>query len=488
MVGGAAVTEEFHPGFRNSVYSYSVSLLHPKVIRDLALEQHGLEIMERPAGTLSLLNNDHLLLTRDDAQAHAEIARFSRRDADRMQAFESEIAEVALALRALAVQPPPNLGGGWGDLLTLLKAGRLFSKLSGQHQSVLVELMTKSLGDYLDMWFEGEALKGVLGLEGVIGNFAEPYQAGTAYVLLHHAFGEVKGRAGAWGIARGGMGAISESMASFARSQGARIETNCPVEKILTDKGRVRGVLTADGRELTANTVAANVHPQTLLQKLLDESLLDDCDQRRIAAYRSHSATFRMNVALSELPRFSSMQGQGEKHFMGAIEVSPSLNYIQQAYFDARTLGWSKAPVISMQVPSTQDDSLAPPGGHVASLFCQHFQRHLPDGRNWDEVKDTVADQVIATVDQYAPNFRASVVGRQIKSPLDIERDLGMIGGDIFHGALHLDQFYSMRPLPGHAAYKMPVKGVYLCGSGAHPGGGVSGLPGHNAARAILRD
>ena len=488
MVGGAAVTEEFHPGFRNSVYSYSVSLLHPKVIRDLALELHGLEIMERPAGTLSLLNNDHLLLTRDDAQAHAEIARFSRRDADRMQAFESEIAEVALALRALAVQPPPNLGGGWGDLLTLLKAGRLFSKLSGQHQSVLVELMTKSLGDYLDMWFEGEALKGVLGLEGVIGNFAEPYQAGTAYVLLHHAFGEVKGRAGAWGIARGGMGAISESMASFARSQGARIETNCPVEKILTDKGRVRGVLTADGRELTANTVAANVHPQTLLQKLLDESLLDDCDQRRIAAYRSHSATFRMNVALSELPRFSSMQGQGEKHFMGAIEVSPSLEYIQQAYFDARTLGWSKAPVISMQVPSTQDDSLAPPGGHVASLFCQHFQRHLPDGRNWDEVKDTVADQVIATVDQYAPNFRASVVGRQIKSPLDIERDLGMIGGDIFHGALHLDQFYSMRPLPGHAAYKMPVKGVYLCGSGAHPGGGVSGLPGHNAARAILRD
>jgi phytoene dehydrogenase-like protein len=488
VVGGAAVTEEFHPGFRNSVYSYSVSLLHPKVIRDLALEQHGLEIMERPAGTLSLLNNDHLLLTRDDAQAHAEIARFSRRDADRMQAFESEIAEVALALRALAVHPPPNLGGGWGDLLTLLKAGRLFSKLSGQHQSVLVELMTKSLGDYLDMWFEGEALKGVLGLEGVIGNFAEPYQAGTAYVLLHHAFGEVKGRAGAWGIARGGMGAISESMASFARSRGARIETNCPVEKILTDKGRVRGVLTADGREITANCVAANVHPQTLLQKLLDESLLDDCDQRRIAAYRSHSATFRMNVALSELPRFSSMRGQGEKHFMGAIEVSPSLDYIQQAYFDARTLGWSKAPVISMQVPSTQDDSLAPPGGHVASLFCQHFQRHLPDGRNWDEVKDTVADQVIATVDQYAPNFRASVVGRQIKSPLDIERDLGMIGGDIFHGALHLDQFYSMRPLPGHAAYKMPVKGVYLCGSGAHPGGGVSGLPGHNAARAILRD
>jgi phytoene dehydrogenase-like protein len=487
VVGGAAVTEEFHPGFRNSVYSYSVSLLHPQVIRDLELEQHGLEIMERPAGTLSLLQNDHLLLTRDVAQAHAEIARFSSRDAQRVEAFESEIAEVAMALRALAMQAPPNLGGGWRDLVSLLKAGKLFSKLSGRHQSVLVELMTKSLGDYLDMWFEGEALKGVLGLEGVIGNFAEPYQAGTAYVLLHHAFGEVKGRAGAWGIARGGMGAISESMASFARSHGAQIETSCPVEKILTDKGRVRGVLTADGRELTANCVAANVHPQTLLRKLLDESLLDAADQRRIAAYRSHSATFRMNVALSELPRFSSMEGRGVEHFMGAIEVSPSLSYIQQAYFDARTLGWSRAPVISMQVPSTQDDSLAPPGSHVASLFCQHFQRHLPDGRSWDEVKEEVADQIVATIDQYAPNFRAAVVGRQIKSPLDIERDLGMVGGDIFHGALHLDQFYSMRPLPGHAAYKMPVKGVYLCGSGAHPGGGVSGLPGHNAARAILR-
>ena len=488
VVGGAAVTEEFHPGFRNSVYSYSVSLLHPQVIRDLQLEQHGLEILERPAGTLSLLDNDHLLLTRDDAQAHAEIARFSSRDAERIDEFESEIAAVAMALRALATQSPPNLGGGWRDAITLLKAGNIFRKLSAAHQGVLLELMTKSLGDYLDRWFEGEALKGVLGLEGVIGNFAEPYQAGTAYVLLHHAFGEVKGRAGAWGIARGGMGAISEAMASFARSKGVSIETSAPVEKILTDGGRARGVLTADGRELTAAYVAANIHPKTLLQKLLDPSLLEEGDQRRIEGYRSHSATFRMNVALSELPRFTSMAGQGEEHFMGAIEVSPSLQYIEAAYYDARQYGWAQRPVISMQVPSTQDDSLAPPGGHVASLFCQHFQRHLPDGRSWDEVKEEVADMIVGTIDSYAPNFRASVVGRQIKSPLDIERDLGMVGGDIFHGALHLDQFYSLRPIAGHAAYKMPVDGVYLCGSGAHPGGGVSGLPGHNAARAILKN
>ena len=487
VVGGAAVTEEFHPGFRNSVYSYSVSLLHPQVITDLQLEQHGLEIMERPAGTLSLLDNDHLLLTRDDAQAQAEIARFSSRDAQRIAEFDNEIAEVAMALRALAIQAPPNFGGGWADAWTLVKAGNVFRKLSKQHQIVLAELMTKSLGDYLDAWFEGEALKGVLGLEGVIGNFAEPYQAGTAYVLLHHAFGEVKGKAGAWGIARGGMGAISESMASFARAQGVEIETDTPVQKIITEGGRARGVLTADGREITAKCVAANVHPQILLQKLLDEKMLEPPEQRRIEGYRSHSATFRMNVALSELPQFTSMAGRGEEHFMGAIVVSPSLQYIQNAYYDARQQGWAKKPVISMQVPSTQDKSLAPEGGHVASLFCQHFQRHLPDGRSWDEVKHEVADMIIGTIDNYAPNFKASVVGRQIKSPLDIERDLNMVGGDIFHGALHLDQFYSLRPLPGYADYKMPVDGVYLCGSGAHPGGGVSGLPGRNAAASIIR-
>jgi phytoene dehydrogenase-like protein len=487
VVGGAAVTEEFYPGFRNSVYAYSVSLLHPKVIRDLGLEAFGLEILARPAGTLSLLQGDHLLLTRDAAQARAEIARFSTRDADRMEAFESEIAEVAMALRALALQTPPDLGGGFRGLVNLVRAGTRLRKLNAHHRGVLAELMTKSLGDYLDRWFEGEALKGVLGLEGVIGNFAEPYQAGTAYVLLHHAFGEIKGRAGAWGIARGGMGAISEAMADSARARGVTIETDTPVTRIVTEGGRACGVETADGRRLGARFIAANVHPQTMLLRLLEGESLSDTDRRRIEGYRSHSATFRMNVALSELPRFTSMAGRGDDHFLGAIEVSPSLQYIQQAYHDARQLGWARRPVISMQVPSTQDDSLAPPGAHVASLFCQHYQRHLPDGRSWDETREEAADAIIDSIDNYAPNFRASIIARQVKSPLDIERDLGMIGGDIFHGALHLDQLYSLRPVAGHAGYRMPVKGVYLCGSGAHPGGGVSGLPGHNAARAILR-
>tara|TARA_R110002110_G_scaffold333755_2_gene544634 strand:- start:203093 stop:204673 length:1581 start_codon:yes stop_codon:yes gene_type:complete len=487
-VGGAAITEEFHPGFRNSVYSYSISLLHPKVIADLALEKHGLEIMERPAGTLSILDGDHLQLTRDSKQARAAVARFSRRDAERLEAFENEIGSVARALRALAMEAPPNFGGGWRDALALLKGGNALRRLSSKHQMVLGELMVRSIGDHLDAWFEGEALKGVLGLEGVIGNFADPYQAGTAYVLLHHAFGEVKGREGAWGIARGGMGAITGAMAASARARGVRIELEAPVARILVEKDRACGVVTEDGRELRAPIVAANVHPQVLLQRLLDGHGLDQDDQRRIDNYRSHSATLRMNVALSELPRFTSLKGSDDSHFLGAIEFCPSLPYLQNAYRDARDQGWSQRPVISMQIPSTQDDSLAPAGGHVASLFCQHFQRYLPDGRCWDEVRDEVADLVIDTIDAQAPNFRASVVGRQIKTPLDIERDLNMVGGDIFHGALHLDQFYCMRPIPGHAGYRMPTAGVYLCGSGAHPGGGVSGLPGYNAARVILRD
>jgi len=488
VIGGAAVTEEFHPGFRNSVYSYSVSLLHPKVIRDLRLTDHGLELLERPGGTLSLLDNDHLWLSRNEAQARAEIGRFSQKDAERIDAFEQEIADVALVLRNLAMFAPPNIGGNWRDLLSLLKAGNLFRKMTAHQQTVLAELMTKSLGDYLDMWFEGEALKGVLGLEGVIGNFAEPYQNGTAYVLLHHAFGEVNGRTGAWGIAKGGMGAITEAMASFAKKHGTEIETSAGVQQVLTDGHGAKGVILEDGREITSTYVAANIHPQTLLLKLIDPVHLSEVDHRRISSYQSHSATFRMNVALSELPKFSSITSQDMDPFLGAIEISPSLGYIQNAYFDARQSGWAKRPVISMQVPTTQDDSLAPPGGHIASLFCQHFVRDLPNNQSWDDVKEKVADLIIDTVDAYAPNFKSSVVGRQVKSPLDIERDLGMVGGDIFHGKLQLDQLYSLRPIPGHATYKMPLDRLFLCGSGAHPGGGVSGLPGHNAAIAILSE
>ena len=487
VIGGAAVTEEFHPGYRNSVYSYAVSLLHPQVIRDLELHRHGLEIIERPAGTVSLLQGDHLLLSRDPEQARREIARFSPTDAERFDDYDEHISAVAAALRELAVNTPPDLTGGWRNALRLLRTGNTLRKLGRNQRTDLAELMTRSLGDYLDSWFESDALKGILGLECVIGNFVDPYQAGTAYVLLHHAFGEVNGRIGAWGHARGGMGAITRAMAAFAGEKGADIETDAPVREILVENGRAHGVVTDDGRRIDARVIAGNLHPQLLLTRLLDPGLLDPGTRRRIQAYRSHSATFRMNVALRELPRVSSMPDQSKEIFKGAIEICPSLGYMRRAYATAQTGGWSDQPIISMWVPSTQDATLAPAGGHVASLFCQHFQRHLPAGLSWDEERERAADHIVETVNRYAPNFRASVLGRQIKSPLDIEQDLGMVGGDIFHGALHLDQLFSLRPLAGHADYRMPVKNLFLCGSGAHPGGGVTGLPGRNAAREILR-
>ncbi len=488
IIGGATLTEEFHPGFRNSVYSYAISLLNPGVIRDLELHRHGLEILERPAGTISLLDGDRLLLPRDEQRACKEIARFSSADAAAYPEFERRIAEVAVALRGLAEQPPPNLDGGWRDVLPALRAANVLRHLDGQQRTHVAELMTRSLGDYLDMWFESDALKGILGLEGVIGNFADPYQAGTAYVLLHHAFGEVNGKTGAWGIARGGMGAVSSALAGAARLHGASIETDAGVAEVIVHNGRATGVQLENGTRIPARAVAANVHPQTLLLKMMDPDLLEADDRRRIEHYRSHSATFRMNVALSELPRFDAVPDAGKEALSAAIEVCPSLPYMQQAYADARSLGWARRPIISMYIPTTQDDTLAPPGCHVASLFCQHFVRHLPGDEDWDSRKDDAAACIIDAVAAHSSNFKSALVGMQIKSPLDIERDLGMVGGDIFHGALHLDQLFSLRPFAGHADHRMPVAGLYLCGSGAHPGGGVTGLPGRNAAQVILKD
>lgn len=490
VVGGAAVTEEFHPGFRNSVCSYVVSLLHPKVISDLKLGEHGLEILDRPGGSLAPLPEGRCLsLPRDDTRAMAEIAKFSPHDAGHYEAFHGILERTAAVLRGLALETPPNLGGGWGDLWRALGAGNRLRKLDERDQAALAQLMTKSVGDYLDSWFEFEGLKGVYGFEGIVGNMVSPYAPGSAYVLLHHYFGEVNGRIGAWGHAKGGMGAITQAMARCAESRGAEIEVGAAVEEILLDGGRARGVRLADGRTVTAGIVAANVNPKLLFLKMVDEAALEPEFVRQMRAWRCRSGTFRMNVALSELPAFTGMpEGDRRALMSGTIDIAPSLGYLERAYDDAKVGGWAREPIVSMCIPSTLDDTLAPPGAHVASLFCQHFNPELSGGQTWDDVKEEVADEIIATVDRYAPNFTSSIVGRQVLSPLDLEREFGLVGGDIFHGALHLDQIYSLRPAAGHADYRAPIAGLYMCGSGTHPGGGVTGLPGHNAAREILRD
>jgi len=490
VVGGAALTEEFHPGFRNSVYSYLVSLLDRSVIEDLALPRHGLELLHRPGGSLALLTGDHLYLPRDGAAARQAVARFSRADADALPAFEAMLEDMGNLVRELAQDVAPNFGGGWSELWKLFGKARAFRRLSPARQLELTELMTLSIGDALDRWFESDPIKGLYGFEGVIGNFAGAYTPGTAYVLLHHVFGDVDGRTGAWAYARGGMGAITQAMASSCRALGVDILTDAGVAEVRQVAGRVTGVALEDGRDFDAPLVAANVHPRLLFGRLVDPELAPEAFRRRLATYRSESATFRMNLALSELPRFDSVRHdeQGLLAMQNTIDICPSLAYIDAAYDDARRQGWAEKPIVSMCIPSLLDDSLAPRGGHVMSLFCQHFRRELPGARDWDQEREGIADHVVDAVAAYAPNLKEAIVGRQIKTPLDIERDLNMLGGDIFHGKLSLNQIFALRPVGGYADHRMPLDGLYLCGSGAHPGGGVCGIPGRNAARVMLKD
>ena len=490
VVGGAAVTEEFHPGFRNSTASYTVSLLNPQVIRDLRLAEHGLRILERPISNfLPLSDTDYLKLGGSLQSTQTEVARFSSADAARLPAYYAMLDRVADVLRELSLETPPNVGGGIGDFLSAIKTARRFKKLDMAARRDVLDLFTKSAGDVLDFWFESAPIKAALGFDAIVGNFASPYAPGTAYVLLHHVFGEVNGKRGVWGHAVGGMGAITQAMAAEARARGVHIDTGAEVINVCVDSRGAQGVQLKDGRVIEARCVAANVNPKLLYLQLIDAPALDADFRRRMQAWKCGSATFRINVALNELPDFNCLPGiDVAQHHQSGIIIAPSLGYMEQAYFDARTYGCSRAPVVELLIPSTVDDSLAPAGQHVASLFCQHFSPELPNGLSWDEIREQAADHVIDTVTRYAPNFKDAVIARKILSPLDLERDFGLTGGDIFHGALTLDQLWSARPVLGHGDYRSPVNRLYLCGSGTHPGGGVTGLPGRNAAREIIRD
>lgn len=493
VVGGAAVTEEFHPGFRNSVAAYTVSLLNPTVIHDMALGRHGLRIVERPLANFLPLDDGRYLKVGAGRTA-AEVARFSQRDAGRLADYHYQLDTAADLLRELVLQTPPNrIEGSWlAALPELIKAGKLGNRmrqLTLAAQRDLLDLFTKSAGDYLDGWFESDPIKAAFGFDSIVGNYASPYTPGSAYVLLHHVFGQVNGNKGAWGHAIGGMGAITQAMARAAQGLGVEIRTDCAVAEVLLERGRASGVVTASGERIDARVVVSNLNPRLLYTRLVDPAALPADFLRRIQAWRCGSGTFRMNVALSELPAFTCLPGKEKaEHHASGIVIGPSLRYMERAYHDARAHGWSREPIIELVIPSTLDPTLAPPGQHVASLFCQHVAPQLPDGASWDAHRDQVADLMIATVDRHAPNFARAVLGRQIMSPLDLERTFGLVGGDIFHGALGLDQLFSARPMLGHADYRGPIAGLYTCGAGTHPGGGVTGAPGHNAAREVLKD
>ena len=490
-IGGAAVTEEFHPGFRNSVCSYTVSLLNPKVITDLDLHGNGLRIVERPAMNFLPVSDKGYLLT-GNGRTKDEIAKFSPRDVERYDDYCAHLDRIADLLRALVLKSPLNITTGFTvstlrEIARTAVLGKHLSRLGLDGQQDLLDLFTLSAADFLDRWFESEPIKAVLGFDSIVGTYASPFDPGTAYVLLHHAFGEVNGKKGVWGHAIGGMGAISDAIAKDARAHGADIETGAEIIEVLTRRGRAAGVALADGRVVKGRAVAANMTLKRLYTELLPKTAVRPDFLARMERFKYGSGTFRMNVALSQLPDFTCLPGEGD-HLGAGIIIAPSLDYMHRAYTDAREHGWSREPIVEMLIPSTIDPTLAPPGAHVASLFCQHVAPTLPGGRSWDEASEDVADLMIATVDRLVPGFAGSILGRQVLSPLDLEREFGLTGGDIFHGQLSLNQLFSARPALGYAAYRGPIEGLYHCGSGAHPGGGVTGAPGHNAARAILRD
>ncbi|MFN3566381.1 MAG: phytoene desaturase family protein [Burkholderiaceae bacterium] len=491
VVGGAAVTEEFYPGFRNSTASYTVSLLQPKVIRDLRLVERGLRIVERPfSNFVPLPDGRSLSFGGDLARTQAEVAKFSPRDAQRLTAYYARLDRLAALIRHWVLRAPPNLGGplivqGWRDLVAAARLVLQFGSLTNDARRDLIDLFTKSAGHWLDSVFESDPLKAVLGWDAVVGNYASPYAAGSAYVLLHHCFGEVNGKPGRWGHAIGGMGRITELMAAEARSRGVRIDTDAAVKRVLVEGGRAVGVELDGGETIRARAVAANVTPRLLYQRLVDRAVLPGDFAAAIDRYRCGSGSLRINVALSELPDFACRPGaNAQPHHASGIVFAPSLAYMDRAWRDADDAGFASRPIVEMLIPSVVDDSLAPKGAHVASLFCQQFK---PDA-DWDALKTRAVEAVFDVVQSYCPNFRRALIGWRAWTPLDLEREFGLTAGDIFHGQLSLDQLFSMRPVLGYARYRGPIERLYHCGSGAHPGGGVTGAPGHNAAVEIVRD
>ena len=489
IVGGAAVTEEFHPGFKNSTASYTVSLLNPEVIKDMKLKENGLQIVKRPISNFLPIDDSQFLKVGGSLEAtQLQFQKFSQHDANILPEYFRRIENVADILRDLTTKTPLNLKGGYLNIAKTIFDLVPIARKTNELQEDLFNLFTKSAKDFLDSWFENDHIKACFGFDSIVGNYASPETPGSAYVLLHHVFGEVDGEKGAWGHAIGGMGSITQIMKTVCEKKGVEIETGIGVDKVLIDNNKAIGVKLADGSKIFSNKVVSNLNPKLLFKKLVDKNDVDSEYLRKILNYKCGSGTFRMNVALSELPNFNCLPGTnvGEHHKSGIV-IAPSLTYMDKAFTDAKQYGWSKNPIVEMLIPSTVDSTLAPEGKHVASLFCQQFAPKLPDNKSWHDEKLKAADTIIDTVNDFAPNFKKSIIGKSILSPLDLEEKLGLLGGDIMHGVMSLDQMWAARPVFNYGDYRTPVKDLFICGSGAHPGGGVTGLPGKNSSREILK-
>ena len=487
LVGGAAVTEEFAPGFRASRFSYVMSLLHPRVIRDLDLKSYGLEVL--PANDLFCpLGGDQYIIFSDDlAKTQAEFARFSHRDAAVYPEFSRHLDEAARLVRGLLfetpVDPTRRRWRNFRDSASLLWRQRTI----GDRMYRLIDLMTQSAYDYLSVWFESDVIKSVLGYYACIGTFAGPRSPGTAYVILHHLMGEHAG-AGGWGFVRGGMGAITQSIARSAQRFGMQVLTDAPVAEVTVENGRARGVRTADGREFRARVVVSNASAQTLFRRLLKAELLPAELLAEIDAFRTFSTAFKMNIAAESPPRYRAFDpGRTGFDYPTYVHVAPGIDYLERAYDDAKYGWYSRRPFLTPVVPTIVDDTLAPPGRHVINVFGGHAP-HTLKGGDWANEKQNLTHAALAVLDEMAPGFSAQIIDLEVLVPEDLERIVGLPQGHIFHGELTVDQLFWQRPAPHYADYRTPIRGLFQCGSSTHPGGGVSGIPGHNAAREILRD
>jgi phytoene dehydrogenase-like protein len=487
VLGGAAVTEEVFPGFKFSVCSYVVSLLRPEIIRELDLPRHGLEILPLDGTFTPMPNGDYLWRVNDHAKTRREIARHSKLDAEAYDEYGKAMVEMAHFVKPVMNMTPPDPASlNPKGLMELLTMGRRFQKLSAEDKYNQVQLMTMSAVDFLDQWFETDVLKATMSASGVIGTFLGVRSPGTAYVLLHHYMGEIDGAFRSWGLSRGGTGAISESIAAAAREAGAEIRTEASIAKIILKNGEAKGVVLENGDELYADVISSSVDPRLTFMKMVGEEHLPEDFVDDIKRYKFRGSSGKVNLALDALPNFKAMPGPGP-HLRGAVSISPSVDYMERAYDDAKYGRFSRRPYIDMVIPTLTDPSVAPPGKHVMSCFVQYAPYNLKEG-SWDDKREEFGDTVIDTIAEHAPNIKDIILHRQVLTPLDLEREFGLSEGNIFQGELTLEQLFFLRPAPGWAQYRSPIKNLYMCGSATHPGGGIMGASGRNAAMAILKD
>ena len=489
LVGGCAVTEEIWPGYHVSTAAYLTSLLQERVIRDLELARFGYRVDAKdPAFFSAFPDCRHLFMWQDGARTLQEIAKFSRHDAAVFPAYEDHLERLSQVVESLLLTTPPEFPPqGLGDFVDYLKLAAKMRGLSPKEIVGLVKIFTQSAVEFLDEWFESGEIKVTLATDGVIGANGGPRSPGTAYILLHHVMGSVGGHRGLWGFVRGGMGAVSNAIAASARSHGVEIRTNAPVDYIKIANGRARGVVLEGGEEIDSNMVISNLTPQLTFLRLIDSSELPSDFLDAIRKYRSEGTSCKINLALSGLPNFRALPGaQGPQH-RATMHICPSLEYVEHAWDDAKYGRPSESPLLELTVPTMYDPSLAPPGKHIMGIFIQYAPYTLRDA-TWDELREPFAYRCLDLIEEYAPGFRDLIIDKQVLTPLDLERRFGLTGGNIFHGEMSLDQMFVMRPVAGSARYRTPIHGLYMCGSGTHPGGGVMGAPGYNAAHEILKD